>query len=87
MSDAQLDARLPEEPEQVQDEILRINTDARDTSLQIALLVPSLACAIGLFNGRRTARLPDIAPSMSLEGWRLRVRMTRQSRRACAISP
>jgi hypothetical protein len=69
MSNTQLDARLPEEPEQVQDEILRINADARDLALQIALLVPSLACAIGLFNGRRMTRHPDITPSTPLEGW------------------
>ncbi len=68
MSNAQLDELLAEEPEAVQAEILRINADARDLALQVALLVPVLACAIGLFNGRRMARLPDIAPSASLEG-------------------
>ena len=68
MSNAQLDELLAEEPEAVQEEILRINADARDLALQVALLVPVLACAIGLFNGRRMARLPDIAPSASLEG-------------------
>ena len=40
MSNAALDELLPEEPEAVQDEILRINADARDLALQVALLVP-----------------------------------------------
>jgi MFS family permease len=68
MSNTQLGELLTEEPEAVQEEILRINADARDLALQVALLVPSLACAVGVFNARRMARLPDIAPSASLDG-------------------
>ena len=59
---------LVDEPKDVQAEILRINTDARDRSLQVALLVPMLASLIGLVNGFRMRRLPDIEPSANLEG-------------------
>jgi hypothetical protein len=68
MSNTRLEELLPDESAEVQQEILDINADARDLSLQVALLVPSLACAVGLFNARRMARLPDIAPSADLEG-------------------
>ena len=68
MSDTQLDELLPEEPEAVQKEILRINSHARDISLQIALLVSVLASLIGLLNSFRMMRLPEITPSASLEG-------------------
>ena len=68
MSNTQLDGLLADEPEDVQAEILRINTDARDRSLQVALLVPVLASLIGLLNAFRMRRLPDITPSASLEG-------------------
>jgi hypothetical protein len=67
MSDTQLDAVLPDTPEAVQDEILRINSDARDVSLQIAMLVGVLASLVGLFNSFRMARLPEIAPSAAVE--------------------
>ena len=43
MSNAQLEPLLADEPEDVQAEILRINKQARDRSLQVALLVPVLA--------------------------------------------
>ena len=68
MSNTQLDAALEDAPEDVRAEILRINTDARDLSLQVALLVSVLASLIGLLNSFRMRRLPDIAPSASLEG-------------------
>jgi EmrB/QacA subfamily drug resistance transporter len=68
MSNTQLDALLEDQPEDVQAEILRINSEARDLSLQVALLVPVLAGLIGLGNSFRMSRLPDIAPSGSLEG-------------------
>ena len=67
MSDTQLNALLTEEPEAVQEEILRINTHARDVSLQVALLVSVLASLIGLLNSFRMRRLPDLAPSGSVE--------------------
>jgi uncharacterized membrane protein YdfJ with MMPL/SSD domain len=64
----QLDAALDEAPEDVQEEILRINTEARNLSLQVALLVSVLASLIGLLNSFRMRRLPDIAPATSIEG-------------------
>jgi hypothetical protein len=68
MSNTQLDELLAGEPEAVQQEVLRINTHARDVSLQIALLVAVLASLIGLLNSFRMARLPEITPSASVEG-------------------
>ena len=68
MSNTQLDALLDDAPEDVRAEILRINSEARDLSLQVALLVSVLASLIGLLNSFRMRRLPDIAPSASLEG-------------------
>jgi hypothetical protein len=68
MSNTQLDKLLVDEPPDVQDEILRINSEARDRSLQAALLVPTIASLIGLFNGFRMRRLPDIEPAADLDG-------------------
>ncbi len=68
MSNTQIDALLAEEPEAVQEEILRINTSARDISLQVALLVSVLASLIGLLNSLRMARLPEMTPAASVEG-------------------
>ena len=68
MSNAQLEPLLAEEPADVQAEILRINKEARDRSLQVALLVPLLAALLGVLNALRMRRLPDPAPSASLEG-------------------
>ncbi len=68
MSDSALQQRLAEAPPEVAAEIVAINTDARDRSLQVALLVPVLAGVLGLINGFRMMRLPDIEPSGSLEG-------------------
>jgi EmrB/QacA subfamily drug resistance transporter len=68
LSDTQLDALLPAQPEDVRAEILRINSEARDLSLQVALSVSILASLIGLLNSFRMMRLPDITPSATLEG-------------------
>jgi len=68
LSNTQLDAALDDAPEDVRAEILRINTEARNLSLQVALLVSVLASLIGLLNSFRMRRLPAIAPSASLEG-------------------
>jgi hypothetical protein len=68
MSNTQLDELLSGQPEDIQDEILRINTDARPRALQVALLVPILAALVGLFNSFRMMRLPDPTPSSSVEG-------------------
>ena len=68
MSNTQLDAAARRaSPTAVQAEILRINEDARNRSLQVALLVPILAGLLGVLNGFRMRRLPD-PPAASLEG-------------------
>jgi hypothetical protein len=67
MSNTQLEPLLAGEPADVQAEILRINKEARDRSLQVALLVPILASLLGLLNGIRMRRLPDPVGA-SLEG-------------------
>jgi len=71
MSNAQLQELLAGQPQPVQDEIVRINTDARPLALQVALLVPILAGLAGLFNSFRMLRLPDLKPSGSVEGMAL----------------
>ena len=51
----------------MQAEVLRINNDARNRSLQVALLVPLLAGLLGLVNSFRMLRLPDVEPVASAE--------------------
>jgi EmrB/QacA subfamily drug resistance transporter len=68
LSNTQLEELLADEPEEIQDEIVSINTDARPLALQVALLIPLLAALIGLFNSFRMMRLPDPAPSSAVEG-------------------
>jgi EmrB/QacA subfamily drug resistance transporter len=68
LSNTQLDELLVGQPEDVQAEIIRINTEARPLALQVALLIPILAGLVGLFNSFRMLRLPDITPSASAEG-------------------
>jgi EmrB/QacA subfamily drug resistance transporter len=68
MSNTQLEQLLEGQPEEIQDEIIRINTDARPLALQVALLVPILAGLVGLFNSFRMMRLPDPSPLDSAEG-------------------
>ncbi len=68
MSNTQLEELLVGQPPEIQDEIVRINTDARPIALQVALLVPLLAGLVGLVNSFRMVRLPDPEPSGSVEG-------------------
>ncbi len=68
MSNTALEQQLAGEPEAIQDEIIRINTEARPISLQVALLVPLIAGLLGLLASFRMSRLPDIEPSADLEG-------------------
>jgi MFS family permease len=68
MTNSQLDELLADEPQDVQDEILRINTDARPRALQVALLVPLLAALAGLFTSFRMLRLTEPKPSTATEG-------------------
>ncbi|HKF33436.1 MAG TPA: MFS transporter, partial [Jatrophihabitantaceae bacterium] len=68
MTNTQLQQQLADQPKATQDEIVRINTDARPIALQVALLIPLLAGLIGLFNSFRMARLPDPVASNAAEG-------------------
>ena len=68
MSNTQLQDVLAGQPEDVQAEIIRINTDARPLALQVALVVPLLAGLVGLINAFRMMRLPDPEPSSAVEG-------------------
>ena len=67
VSNTQIEELAKGEPPAVQDEIVQINTDATNLALQVALLVPILASLLGLFNGFRMVRLPDIEPVASPE--------------------
>jgi MFS family permease len=67
LSNAQLEDQLAGQPEEIQDEIVRINTEARPIALQVALLVPLLAAIVGVFVSFRMTRLPDPSSS-SAEG-------------------
>ena len=67
VSNTQIEDARRTEPPAVQDEVVRINTDANDRSLQIALLVPILAALLGLLNALRMMRLPDIEPAADTE--------------------
>jgi hypothetical protein len=64
MSNTQLEELLDGQPEAIQDEIIRINTDARPRALQVALLVPILAGLVWF----RMMRLRNPTPSASAEG-------------------
>jgi EmrB/QacA subfamily drug resistance transporter len=71
MSNTDLQQQLKGQPPDIQAEIIRINTDARHLSLQVALLIPILAGLLGLFNSFRMMRLPDPRPSTAAEGMAL----------------
>lgn len=68
MSNTQLEQQLAGQPEEIQAEIIRINTEARELGLQVALLVPLLASLLGFVNSFRMRRLPDPEPSAAAEG-------------------
>ena len=67
-SNTRLEELLADEPPEIQDEIIRINTDARPLALQVALFIPILAGILGLLNAFRMMRLPDPESSSSVEG-------------------
>jgi hypothetical protein len=71
MTNTQLEELLAEQPDDIADEIVRINTESRPRALQAALFVPLLAALVGFINGFRMMRLPDITPSTDLEGMTL----------------
>jgi hypothetical protein len=68
VSTTQLEELLADQPDEIVDEILRINTDAGDLALQAAMLIPVLACLAGFLNSFRMMRLPDFTPSEAAEG-------------------
>ncbi len=71
MSDTQLQQQLAGQPAEVQDEIIRINTEARYLALQVALLVPLFAGLIGFLNSFRMVKLPELEAQSSVEGMML----------------
>jgi fucose permease len=68
MSNSQLQQQISNEPQSVQAAVLAINTEARNRSLQVALLVPAIAGLLGFANSFRMRRLPDIKPAAPLDG-------------------
>jgi len=68
LSNTQLTELLEGQPKPTQDEIIRINTEARPIALQLALLVPIIAALLGLINSFRMMRQPDPKPSSSADG-------------------
>ena len=68
MSNTDLEALLVDQPEAIQDEIIRINTEARPLALQVALLIPILASLLGLVNSFRMVRLPAPKSTGAAEG-------------------
>ena len=67
LSNTHLEEQLAGQPEEIQDEIIRINTDARPFALQVALCIPILAGLLGLLNSFRMMREPEPEPSGSGE--------------------
>ncbi|WP_371402110.1 MFS transporter [Kribbella sp. NBC_00662] len=59
MTNTELEKVLAKQPQDVRDEIIRINTDARPIALQVALCIPILAGLAGLLNSFRMVRLKD----------------------------
>jgi EmrB/QacA subfamily drug resistance transporter len=68
MSTSQLEEQITGQPEDVEREILRINSEANERALQAALLVPIVASLLGCLNGFRMRRLPDPVAASSIEG-------------------
>ena len=68
MSNSALAEQIAGETPEVEAAVLEINDEARNRSLQVALLVPVLAALLGFANSIRMLRLPDIKPSAALEG-------------------
>ena len=66
-TNTQLKQLLAGQPKGTQDEIIRINTQARHVALQVALLIPILAGLAGLLISFRMVRLPDPQQSGSGE--------------------
>jgi MFS family permease len=71
MSNTALQEQIKAYPPAQQEEILRINTDARHRALQVALLVPLIAAVLGFLNAFRMLREPEPKPSEAAEGMML----------------
>ncbi len=71
MSNTDLARQITQQPPAVEAEVLAINDEARNRSLQIALLVPILAALVGLANSFRMIRLPDVTPAAAVDGAQL----------------
>ena len=71
MTNTALDEQLDGQPQPIQDEILRINTEVRPIALQVALLIPILASLLGLVVSFRMMRLPDPVSSGAAEAFAL----------------
>ena len=63
MSTSQLNELLASQPAASSAEIIRINNDARNLSLQVALVVPIVAGSLGFVNSLRMRRMPDPKPT------------------------
>ncbi|GAA3914285.1 MFS transporter [Microbacterium invictum] len=68
VSNSGLTQLLADQPPEVADEIVRINTEARPVALQVALLIPLAAGVLGILNGLRMRRLPDPKASSAPDG-------------------
>jgi hypothetical protein len=68
VSTTPLEELLVYKPGEIQDEIIRITTDARGPAAPGAMLIAVLACLLGFLNSFRMVRLPDLKPSAANEG-------------------
>jgi hypothetical protein len=68
VSTTQLEGLLAGQPDEIQQEIIDINSSAGNRALQVAMLVPIFACLLGFVNSFRMMRLPDVKPSAAVEG-------------------
>jgi hypothetical protein len=68
LSNTALAELLAGQPPAIQDEIIRINTEARPIALQIGLLIPILASLAGLIISFRMVRIPDPKPAGAGDG-------------------
>ena len=68
MTNTHVSEQLSGQPEDVRDEIVRINTDVRPLALQMGLLVPVVSALVGTVLSFRMARLPDLRPRSDVEG-------------------
>ena len=71
LSNTNLEALLAEQPEEIADEVVRINTEVRPLALQVAMLVPLVAALLGLVVSFGMGRQPEIAPSAAAEEFAL----------------